>query len=81
MHQGRRLGFEFKYSDRPSTTKSMRVALQDLGLEHLYVVHPAGHRFPLDEAITAIPLPRVFEMLQRESGPSRNVPATDAACP
>ena len=27
-HGGRRLGFEFKFSERPSTTKSMRIAQQ-----------------------------------------------------
>ena len=66
MHQGRRLGFEFKFSDRPGTTKSMRVALQDLALDHLYVVHPGEHAFALDDAITAIPLPRLIELLQSE---------------
>lgn len=63
-HRGRRLGFEFKYADQPATTKSMRVALQDLQLDHLYVVHPGEHRFPLDEAITAITLPALITELQ-----------------
>jgi len=63
-HGGRRLGFEFKYADQPATTKSMRVALQDLQLDHLYVVHPGEHRFPLDEAITAITLPALITELQ-----------------
>jgi predicted AAA+ superfamily ATPase len=72
-HRGRRLGFEFKYTDQPATTKSMRVAQQDLGLDHLYVVHAGGHRFALDEAITAIPLPAVIEELQT---PHRTTPAT-----
>jgi hypothetical protein len=63
-HQGRRLGFEFKFSDRPTTTKSMRVALQDLALSHLYVVHPGAHAFPLDDAVTALPLPNLLRLLQ-----------------
>jgi len=63
-HRGRRLGFEFKYADQPATTKSMRVALKDLQLDHLYVVHPGEHRFPLDEAITAITLPALITELQ-----------------
>lgn len=63
-HQGRRLGFEFKYADQPTTTKSMRVALQDLHLDHLYVVHPGEHCFPLDEAVTAITLPALITELQ-----------------
>ena len=71
-HRGRRLGFEFKYADQPSTTKSMRVALEDLHLDHLYVVHPGAHRYPLDAAITAIPLPDLIEELQT---PQRSAPA------
>jgi predicted AAA+ superfamily ATPase len=63
-HGGRRLGFEFKYSDQPGTTKSMRIAQQDLGLDQLYVVHPGTHEFPLDQAITAIPLPRLIARLR-----------------
>lgn len=68
LHGGRRLGFEFKFSDRPATTKSMRIALQDLALDHLYVVHPGEHEFPLDESITAMPLPRLVDVLR--SGPA-----------
>ena len=62
-HKGRRLGIEFKFSDRPGTTKSMRVVLQDLALDHLYVVHPGEHTFALDATITAISLPRLLEIL------------------
>ncbi|MCS6996857.1 MAG: ATP-binding protein [Casimicrobiaceae bacterium] len=67
FHAGRRLGFEFKFTDRPATTKSMRVALEDLALDHLYVVHPGEHEFPLDATITALPLPRVIEQLSPEA--------------
>ncbi len=55
FHRGKRLGFEFKYTDRPGTTKSMHVACGDLALDHLYVVHPGKHAFALDERITASP--------------------------
>jgi predicted AAA+ superfamily ATPase len=63
FHKGRRLGIEFKFSDRPGTTKSMRVVLQDLALDHLYVVHPGEHTFALDATITAISLPRLLDIL------------------
>jgi hypothetical protein len=63
FHRGRRLGIEFKFSDRPGTTKSMRVVLQDLALDHLYVVHPGEHTFALDATITAISLPRLLDIL------------------
>jgi predicted AAA+ superfamily ATPase len=50
---GKRLGFEFKYTDVPKITKSMRIALDDLHLDHLTVVYPGAHTFPLEEKITA----------------------------
>lgn len=59
-----RIGFEFKYNERPTTTKSMMIALSDLGLDHLYVIHPGKHTFPLSETITAATLPDVLMTLQ-----------------
>lgn len=35
---GKRYGFECELVDAPGTTRSMRVAIDDLGLEHLWVV-------------------------------------------
>lgn len=63
VHRGRRVGFEFKYSENPSTTKSMQIALADLGLDHLYVVYPGQHRIPLTESITASPLPDLLHLI------------------
>ena len=63
FHGGKRLGFEFKYSEKPTTSKSMHVALADLALDRLYVVHPGKHEFPLTETITATPLPKVLQLL------------------
>lgn len=50
--QGKRLGFEFKYSDHPKVTSSMRSALTDLKLDHLYIICPTPDSFPLAENIT-----------------------------
>ena len=63
FHEGRRLGFEFKFSEQPATTKSMRIAQQDLSLDHLYIVHPGEHDYPLDASITAIPLTHLLDVL------------------
>jgi len=51
---GRVIGFEIKRTDRPATTKSMHVALADLDLDHLVVVHGGEHHFALADKITAI---------------------------
>jgi predicted AAA+ superfamily ATPase len=58
---GRRHGFEIKYSDAPGRTRSMRVACQDLGLEHLWVVYPGTQSYALDSDITVLPLHAVHE--------------------
>lgn len=79
FHGGKRLGFEFKYSERPGTTKSMRVALNDLSLDHLYVVYPGEHAFPLDDGITAIPLPGLLHRLDPTTAPCLNYPAPNAS--
>jgi hypothetical protein len=57
---GRRLGFEFKYSTAPSITRSMQVAVSDLGLQRLYVLHAGSRSFPLGPKMQAIALQRVL---------------------
>ncbi|MBS0621564.1 MAG: ATP-binding protein [Verrucomicrobia bacterium] len=52
LHHGKRLGFEFKFTERPKVTPSMRISLQDLKLDHLYVVIPGDQTFPLTDQIT-----------------------------
>ena len=54
--QGKRYGFEFKYADAPGPSRSMHIAIQDLGLEHLWVIYPGHEEYTLDDKITAIPI-------------------------
>ena len=58
---GQRYGFEFKFADAPATTRSMRVAMEDLGLKRLFVVYPGTRRFELDVDIVAVPLAHLPE--------------------
>ena len=60
---GRRYGFEFKYSDAPRSTKSMRVALKDLNLEHLWVVYPGDTPYPLDHRLSVTPIHGLPELI------------------
>lgn len=53
IKNGKRLGFEFKYTDSPKITPSMKIALNDLHLDHLYLISPGNHSFPLSEHSTA----------------------------
>ena len=59
---GRRYGFEMKYADAPTMTKSMRVVLEDLRLEHLWVIFPGRRAFHLSEKVTALPLAQVHTL-------------------
>ena len=65
VRAGKRWGFEFQCSDAPRTTKSMRVVMDDLDLEHLWVVYPGEQEYPLDDHLTALPLARVGELTLR----------------
>lgn len=56
LKDGRRIGVEFKRSDAPALTPSMRTALVDLDLEALYVVYPGSRRYRLESRVEAVPL-------------------------
>lgn len=68
FHQGRRYGVEAKFDEAPAMTRSMRVALDDLALERLWVVHPGRHAYPADERISFLPLAELGA-LPRELAP------------
>jgi predicted AAA+ superfamily ATPase len=67
---GRRYGVEAKFSEAPAVTRSMRTALDDLALDHLWIVHPGRQRYEADERITAWPateLPDLAEDVRRRA--------------
>jgi len=59
FNMGKRYGIEIKFSEAPEVTRSMQIALQDLGLEHLWVIYPGEHSYPANEQITVLPLQSV----------------------
>jgi uncharacterized protein len=56
IKNGKRLGFEIKYSGAPKLTKSMQIALEDLALDRLTVVYPGDVEYPLTKEIHVRPL-------------------------
>ncbi|RKX42091.1 MAG: hypothetical protein DRP64_10380 [Verrucomicrobia bacterium] len=62
LRKGKRWGFEFKCTDAPAVSRAMHVALDDLGLEHLWVVYPGRDIFPMHPKITALPLSMLGEL-------------------
>ena len=56
LHEGKRIGIEFKRVDAPRLTPSMRSALSDLKLDKLLVIYPGSLRYPIAERVEAVPL-------------------------
>lgn len=54
--RGKNWGVEFKYADAPKLTKSMQISINDLELEHLWVVYPGAESYPLSDKITVSPV-------------------------
>ncbi len=54
MRGGKRYGFEMKLSDTPTLTKSMHIALEDLGLTRLFVIYPGARSYSLHERVEAL---------------------------
>lgn len=52
---GRRYGVEVKYQDAPRLTPSMRIALEDLRLDHLTVLYPGTQAYDLADRVTVQP--------------------------
>lgn len=56
VQNGKRLGFEVKYSSSPKVTKSMRIVNEDLKLDSLTVIYPGDVDYPLVNSINAMGL-------------------------
>ncbi|MCX7821083.1 MAG: ATP-binding protein [Brevinematales bacterium] len=56
IHNGKKWGCEFKFSDAPKLTKSMETAFKDLNLEKLWVIYPGTQTYRLNERIIVLPL-------------------------
>ena len=49
-------GVECKRTDTPRLTPSIRIALDDLKLKHVFIIYPGIQRFPLTRQVEAVPL-------------------------
>ena len=62
LRGSRRVGVEIKRTDAPSLTPSMRIALDDLRLNKLWVIYPGQQRYNLNAKVTAIPFDEAIAM-------------------
>ena len=65
LAQGRRFGVEVKFNEAPHVTRSMHIALDDLDLDHLWIIYPGPHTYPVHEHITVWPLREIAALPNR----------------
>ena len=59
LKNGKKLGFEFKMSEAPALTPSMRTAVEELNLDSLTVIYPGSREYIFAEKILVLPI-KVF---------------------
>lgn len=62
IQKGRRYGIEVKFNEAPKVTKSMRTALDDLALDHMWVIYPGQEIYPVNEKITMWPISQIVAL-------------------
>ena len=66
LAQGRHFGVEVTlFNEAPHVTRSMHIALGDLDLDHLWIIYPGQHAYPVHEHITVWPLREVAALPNR----------------
>ncbi|MBI2799876.1 MAG: ATP-binding protein [Gammaproteobacteria bacterium] len=61
--QGQRIGFEFKYADAPTMTKSLTIAHRDLKLDRSLIIYPGTTSYRLGESIEVVAIDALTERL------------------
>jgi predicted AAA+ superfamily ATPase len=64
LRGGRRIGYEFKYSERPTVTRSMRVACESLRIDRLWIICPGSVRAKLDTNIEVCGIDAALEVIE-----------------
>ena len=67
QRNGHLYGVEVKYAQAPAYTSSMRLALSELALKHLWVIYPGKEVYDLDRNVTVIPLKEMEKVLDLSS--------------
>ncbi len=75
IRNGKRFGFEFKYNEAPTMTKSMHIALKDLKLDRLWVVYPGKSSYPMHEKVECVSLMDVARIRAVIDGKKKQLPS------
>jgi len=57
--KGKRWGIEVKYDEAPRLTKSMKFAMSELSLSHLWIIYPGTENYPLDKNISVVSIEKI----------------------
>ncbi len=57
--KGKLWGIEVKYNEAPRLTKSMKFAMSELSLSHLWVIYPGAGNYQLDKNISAVSIEKI----------------------
>ena len=52
--------------DTAGRKRSMHIALEDLGLQHLWIIYPGDQKYVLDDKITVMPLEKIIQLAETE---------------
>ena len=63
--EGRWTGFEVKFNESPSVSRTTRASADALELDHLFVVCPAPRAYPVSERIAVVPLWEIGTLRER----------------
>lgn len=64
QENNRKMGAEIKYLDAPQSTRSMQQAIEDLALDHLWVLYPGNQTYSIAANITVLPLTDLWRIRQ-----------------
>ena len=62
---GHRIGFEVTFNESPTVTRAMHNVVDTLQLEHLFVVCPTPHGYPVAERISVLPATQIVDLRER----------------
>ena len=71
IRNGKRWGFEIKYNEAPTMTKSMHISLKDLKLDRLWVIYPGKSSYPMHEKVECVGLGEVNRIRKYVEGRRR----------
>ncbi len=62
LHNGQRYGMEVKFSEAPKITSSMKIAVKDLALSHLWIIYPGQHDYSVETNISVHSLQNIAQL-------------------